>query len=215
MPAFAKENFGPRLYPLAVPEGPASFPKLDKPDATYSRYSCNVRFKPDDKRYVAFREKLEKWVEEAVVPYFTKINGKKGPLATGADLRVTAFEEERDKDKELTGYHLVRASMKATRGKPPVPQRPKVYDSRMEEILPVPPIWGGSVVRLSVSAKSVFVPGQKAVFVKLELLGAQVIKLVNSLDPSEALGAVEDGYVFQPAGTAAPDGEGDLQEDYE
>lgn len=164
---------------VAVPEGIAMWPSLDRPDYRFEKdgiYRCDVVMQPEEAE--ALKAKLEEF-GRAWMDQFAQ-DGEEVTDDTRLKLPVVPHK---DRDKQPTGMVVVRTKLPAKVSfgddEPPVDQRPLILDPNGKKYDPVPSIWGGSKVRVGADAKAAFIPASDTVYVSLVLRGVQVIELVE------------------------------------
>jgi hypothetical protein len=197
------------------------FPRLDKPDFGNKKfpkpkgeYSVQAKGQADDEQIKAFIDFLTphyKAAEEQAREEFKQLkvetrkkleksNGKGGVQMN--DLFNTIYDQETEKP---TGEIVFKFAMPASgefedkqTGKTKKwTAKPRIFDAKGQPITKVPEIWGGSEGIVAFSLRPYFIPGTGAAGLKLKLLAAQVLKLVQGggRDASGyGFGAEEGGY---------------------
>lgn len=184
---------------FTTPPGIAIYPKLDIPDTKFDpdgKYSVRLKWPADVIQ--PLRERVEKLIDERHAE-LVKEDKRKGKEAT---IR-SPFKEVLDDEGEPTGEIEATFSMKAIVrwSKAGVEktriQRPIVADARGRPTKATP--WSGSTLAVRFEASADYWTGQKVVGSSLNLIGAQIIKLVSgggAEDISEmGFSTYDDGYV--------------------
>lgn len=184
---------------FTTPPGTAVYPRLDAPDTKFDpdgKYSVKLRW-PADVIH-PLRERVEKLIDERHAE-LVKEDKRKAKEAT---IR-SPFKETLDDDGEPTGEIEATFSMKAlirwksggvekTRV-----QKPILADARGRPTRANP--WSGSTLAVRFEANADYWTGQKVVGASLNLIGAQIIKLVSgggAEDISEmGFTTYDDGFV--------------------
>jgi hypothetical protein len=175
-----------------TPKGVAIYPKLNKPDTKFKaegEYSVKLRLSPD----AIPAETVEEI--QALLDAFA-VETKAGlKQAAAKALKVLTLAEqglkpEVNDDGDETGYIILKAGMKAS-GKSKKDGKewtraPVIFDAKGTKLKPVPPIWGGSELKLAVIAAPYYAANDKTCGITFYLDAVQVIKLVNSSDKDAA-----------------------------
>jgi hypothetical protein len=214
------------------PRGVWRFPKLDAVDygtkefpKPKGEFSVQHILDADADEVKAFIAKLQPLYEEAISKgkeEFKKLKvdaRKKLEAKNGKDglelhpLFTTLFDEETE---EPTGQIMFKFAMAAS-GEFKQPNgkvkkwtaKPKIFDAKGKPMSPVPQIWGGSEGIVAFSARPYFIPSNGLTGLKLKLMAAQVIKLV------QGGGRDAEGYGFESHDDGYEYSEDDVRKDDE
>lgn len=199
---------------ITTPKGIFAFPSLDKPDygkepylKPEGQYKVSLIMDKDDPATQAFLEALKPHYEEAIAEgeeAFKKLSvalRKKYGKLTVNDLYVERYDKETE---EPTGEIEFRCAMDASGEFKTGPKKgekwtrkPLVFDAKGNRIKDVPEVWGGTEGKLRVQLRPYFIAGSGTAGLKLGLLAAQIIHLVEGGERSaEGFGfGEEEGFV--------------------
>ena len=199
---------------LTTPKGIFAFPALHAPDygkEPYLKpngvYKVSLVMDKDAPATQAFLEALEPHYKEAIAEAeeaFKQLpvaSRKKHGKITVNDLYVERYDKETE---EPTGEIEFRCAMDASGEFKTGPKKgerwtrkPLVFDAKGNRIKDVPEVWGGTEGKLRVQLRPYFVTGTATAGLKLGLLAAQIIHLVEGGERSaEGFGfGEEEGFV--------------------
>lgn len=191
--------------PIKVtPKGTAIFPRLNTPDTKYKAegvYEVKLAFDADtdltkleaavqkeiDKKYDAMVAELKEAGKAGLAKKITK-----RPL----DDHFKAEEDEATGDE--TGRIVIKAKMNAsgtTKAGKQWSRKPTIVDAKGNVLKKVPPIGGGTIMKLSVELFAYYAPNDKVIGCSFRLEGVQIITLTSYGERNaESLGfGEEDG----------------------
>lgn len=199
---------------ITTPKGIFAFPALHAPDygkEPYLKpngvYKVSLIMDKDDPATQAFLEALKPHYEEAIAEgeeAFKQLpvaSRKKHGKINVNPLYIDRFDKETE---EPTGEIEFRCAMDASGEFKTGPKKgekwtrkPLVFDAKGNRIKDVPEVWGGTEGKLRVQLRPYFVGGTATVGLKLGLLAAQIIHLVEGGERSaEGFGfGEEEGFV--------------------
>ena len=188
---------------ILIPAGASVWPALVTPKQFKGEgpftYECVVRLDLKDPKIAKLKSDLDTMFQdnkaEAIAEGRSYRNEK--PL-TPAQLKKDAplpWKLEENDEGEETGFLVVKAKLKAERKLrgDMVKQRPSLFDENGQPWDMDVPVWGGSVVAMSVEPKYWFMGSIGGCGCTLDLRAAQVMSLVNGENES---GSAED-FGFQ------------------
>jgi hypothetical protein len=179
------------------------YPKIDKADygtkeypKPNGEYSIQARLKADDKLTKALIEQLQPLFNEAIeegkkafkelkVDARKKLEAKNGKGGIQVnDLFTTLYDQETEEPTGEIKFKFAMAASgefkdKATGKSKRWTAKPNIFDAKGQPIVKVPELWGGSEGIVAFSARPYFIAGTGAVGLKLKLLAAQLLKLVQ------------------------------------
>lgn len=206
----------PSKLNLILPRGTAIYPKLNKPDTKFDAagvFDTKVAISADASDGVIGKElvNLETVLERLTALRDEFVEAKRQELAASSDpknkakaknLKVKDIGEPGlDDDGNENGSHVFKAKMKASGVKKdgsPWTRKPLLFDAKNKKLADnSPPIYGGSVIKVAVSAMPYYAATDNAIGVTLYLEAVQVIELVSAGGNKSGAGfgfGVEDGY---------------------
>ena len=228
----------PKIVKMNAPLSVAKFPKLSEPDfgtrdypKPEGEYSTKQVFRDTDPAFVAWREKMERFME----PVEARANAAFAELKKaqrdklGAPTRNEIFTPLYDEDDEPTGEVEVKFSMKASGVVKKGPRegkkwtrKPQLFDALGRPIKGEIAIWGGSelIIAFSFTENGYFIPATGAYGIKLQLEAAQIVTLRAGGERSAGdygFGAQDGGFdasqYVDPKGDDKGDDEGDGEYD--
>jgi hypothetical protein len=209
---------------VTSPKGTFRFPKLSEPDFGNDKfpkpdgeYSVQLVLQKDTPEFEQFLTVLKPHYEAALdqaeeafkeLPVGTR---KKLGKVTANDLFVTLYDKETE---EPTGEVAFKASARASGERKFGPKagtrwsfKPAIFDAKGKYLAKVPDIWGGTVGRISVELSPYFIPGTGAAGLKMHLVGAQIIDLIQGGQRNASdmgFGSEEGGYEQEDETPTAP-----------
>jgi hypothetical protein len=212
-------NKQPKRPQITSPKGTFRFPKLSEPDFGNQKfpkpdgeYSVQLVLKQDspefDKFFEILRPHYEAALEQAEAAFKELPIGTRKKLGkvTPNDLFTTLYDKETE---EPTGEVAFKAAAKASGERKHGPKagtrwnfKPAVFDAKGKYLSKAPEIWGGTVGRISVEVSPYFIPGTGAAGLKMHLVGAQIIDLVQGGQRNASdmgFGSEEGGYEHEDA----------------
>lgn len=205
--------------PLAV----FKFPKLTEPDYGSQQhpipegvFTTKLVWDETDPKFIAFRNKMEPYMEAVEAMATEKFNALKKPQRDklGSPMRNDMFVPIYNDDDEPTGQIEMKVSMKASgvvkkgpRAGKKWARKPQLFDALGRPIKGEIDIWGGTegIVAFSFDPEGYFIEGTGAYGIKLQLEAVQVVTLraAGERDASSyGFGAQEGGFdasEYQPA----------------
>lgn len=178
-----------KYKPMTTPKGIAVFPWLTKPDTKFNEdgvYHCGIALNPEDPGVNEFLARVKEITKEAAEA--VKASGVKK-----VNVHPPVVEEE-DDDGNKTGMFVIKTKSNATR---------KGKNGRVSQVQltlvdakrnPHPgniPVYGGSILKLSVTPVARFV--QNKLYVTFYINAVQVIELQTS-NGVNGFFEEEDGY---------------------
>lgn len=216
----------PKIVKLNSPLGTAKWPKLTEPDygtrdypKPEGEYSVKLVFNESDPKFVAFRQKMEAYMEPVEAMADAKFAELKKPQRDklGSPTRNDIFTTIYDENDEPTGEVEMKLTMKASGVVKKGPRegkkwtrKPQLFDALGRPIKGKIDIWGGSelIIAFSFTENGYFIPATGAYGIKLQLEAAQVVTLRQGGERSAGdygFGAQEGG--FDASQYAANEGE--------
>jgi len=205
---------------IVTPAGRAVFPKLDKPDTKFDAAGVySVKLAVPAESVADILSKLEALRDEFLAEQTAKLveSGKAGKAKSlkTRDIAPVEFDSEGNE----TGNVLLSFKMKATgqrKDGSTFTRAPSVFDSKRVKLDPVPPIWGGSTLKVAGEAMAYYMASTNEVGVTLYLQGVQIIELKTGGGSSaqdfgfgEEAGFTADtapkGEMFSDEGAESPD----------
>jgi hypothetical protein len=224
---------------LITPRGVTIYPHFNKPDKGTAKfpkdppeYNVKLRFSPGGTFMVGKTstshddvvEKLTKMRDAHFETVKARLKAeKKGDLLKKLN-KVDVFKSVVDDEGNDTGELTITAKTYAEKkdketGKIEKKPPPKLVDAKNKEIKKLPPIGGGSEMKLKLSATAYHMPATGAVGITYYLDGGQLLKLVKFGGDAESMGfGVEDdadGYSGEEDGDADFDDESSDDSDSE
>jgi hypothetical protein len=183
---------------ILTPKGVAVYPNIDRPDRKYGNYKCDLLMDP----------KEASAIKRTLMEEVAKVHGK--AKAKSAEYKCFKKDEE-------TGKILVRATSKYP---------PAVFDIKGGMVFhpekkpggKVPPVAGGSVLRMRVGAAAYKNdPGGKLYLNAVQLITLQTYNSGGFDSAEDALGDDEDGYVAgeETEGTETDDFDDEDSDDFD
>lgn len=182
----------PKNYTGTSPKGTFRYPSLDKPDFGNEKfpkpngvYKVQLILAEADDATQAFLAKLKPLYDAAIEQGKEEFKGlkvearKKLKELTENDLFAIEYDKETE---EPTGNIIFKFDMTASgenKKKEKWSRKPAVFNAKGKPMLKVPPVWGGTVGKISFEASPYFIPGTGAAGLKLRLNAAQIIDLVS------------------------------------
>lgn len=171
---------------LTSPKGIAKFPWLTTPNTRFNpdgEYSVNLILDPNDEDVQNFLRRLDELADEAFEAAKDDLVSRKRAAQAKKVIRVEPYRMEVDQNDEETGMVEVKAKMKAkveTRDGRVLEFSPRLFDAQGKPIDPKSvSIYGGSVIRVNVTANPYFVPATRMAGISLQLNAVQIIELVS------------------------------------
>lgn len=168
-----------------TPKGTAIYPRLNSPDDKYvaeGEYKVKLAFDAEDPDFIAFRERVEKMVDEVFDAKVAELKAdNKGGLASKLVKQYPFTVEEDAATGDETGRILINSRMKAsgTGKKGPWTRKPTIFNARGVALKSPPMVGGGSTLKLSVQLAPYYVAKDKTVGVSTRLEAVQLINLVT------------------------------------
>lgn len=217
------------------PKGRAIYPKLDAPDYKFDAagsYSVKLSVPADEVEETT--AKLQVMLDEFVVAKKAELRAaakdKKG-LAV-AEKKIAAFDvaeifkDDLNDEGEPNGNVIMSFKMKASgvvkkTGKA-FTRKPSVFDAKGKKLDPCPPVWGGSILKVSGDALPYYMASTNGVGITMYLSGVQIIDLKSggNRDAADFGFGEEEGFTAseptgsefsdESAGDGAPSGDGDF-----
>jgi hypothetical protein len=211
-----------KLPNIITPKGTFRFPKLNEADygtKDYPNpdgsYSVQLVLQQDSPEAKAFLAALNPHYQAAIAEAKTKVkdlpvgprkklekdNGKDGVKVN--DLFTLIYDKETEKPTGEIFFKIGRKASGEYRKGPKAGERwtskPLIFDAKGRRMDNPPPIWSGTVGKISVELSPYFVVGTGAAGLKMNLIGVQILDLVSGGGRSaEALGfGAEEGYEHQ------------------
>lgn len=197
---------------LILPRAGTSFVWLNKPNTKFKPegvYECTCRFDPDDDAVQEVITTLTKLRDE-----YTK--EKRAELAEGDGKAKKKAKElttvdigrpDVDDDGEETGLLLLKGKTTASGTKKDGStwtRKPAIFDAKGKKLTNPPSIFGGSEVKMAVTAAPYYTPKDNEVGITLYLDAVQVLKLVSGNGDGEAKDygfGEEEGFEAEEAET--------------
>lgn len=190
---------------LVTPAGTAVWPKLQQPETKFDPNGVWMTKLALEGKDAAWVESLDEWLNNTVVPYFHAENPKSKRFTV-----VSVGEEEIDDEGNETGRIIIKAKKRCLRQDGTPNQPPTIVDSAKQDITKTcPVIWGGSEIKLSVTARGYAMAALKQIGVTLFLNAVQVLDLVTGAGGADVFDVEEGGFVSE----AAPAGDFDEEDD--
>jgi len=196
-----------------TPKAEAVWAFLDKPSDKFNPdgvYTVSLAFEAGDRDYRALMQTLKAQRDEA----FEKWKRDNPKQARGAKAAPISKKETDAEDAE-TGRRLLTFKMiskgKSRRTGNDYTMSPDIFDATGAKLEHVPPVGGGSVLKVAFETFGAYVASSRQFYLSLQLRAVQIIELVEAGNRSaEYYGfEEEEGYVAG-AGTARfPSGDDD------
>jgi hypothetical protein len=179
------------------------YPKIDKVDygtkeypKPNGEYSIQARLKADAETTKALLAHLEPLFQQAIdegkaafkelkVDARKKLEAKNGKSGIQINnLFTTLYDQETEEPTGEIRFKFAMAAAgeykdKGTGKTKRWTAKPHVFDAKGQPIVKVPEVWGGSEGIVAFSARPYFIAGTGAVGVKLKLMAAQLLKVVQ------------------------------------
>lgn len=203
-----------RLERITSPIGTARYPHLHKPDKYKGdlKYKCDLVLDPDDEDHAEFLDDVKERAEAAFEKFKEELQEKvdskklKGKKLANAKQELKEmevhypFEPEYDEEGEETGRIVVKTKSNAERkdkdGNPYIKKLP-IFDALGQRLEDVPPIWGGSELRLALDVYPYHMEAQHIAGISLLIGGVQIVELKTGSGATAedmGFGAVEGGF---------------------
>lgn len=202
-----------RRIRITSPKGIAKYPRVNTPDTKFDSdgvYRIQLLLDPDDPGVKEFLAQLDELADAAVKAAKVELE-KNGKKASAKNVqRMAPYKEEVDADGEPTGKIEVSAKRKAVYRKDDkvITFDVKLFDAKGRPVDPEKVrVYGGSVVRISCTARPYYVAGMKTAGISLDLQAVQIIELAEREDNAKFFGfEEEDGFEVDEAASGDSDG---------
>lgn len=214
---------------LIFPRLPTAFVWLNKPNTKWNangKYECTVIADPSDEAIAAIVEKMTAVRDEAYETKLAELNeATKGKDKAKAKVALKKLHKadigapELDDEAEETGNLKFKASSvasgKSKKDGKPWKRKPTLFDAKGKKLDNPPLIFGGSEVKMAVTAAPYYKPDDGSVGCTLYLDAVQVIKLVSGTGQSaDDFGfGEEEGFEAEEAETFPEGSEGGTEGD--
>lgn len=180
-------------YPSFItPRGTAIFPALNEPDYKFKKetgeWHARIRVEPDAPGLDELRDYAQRLMEEAFEAKRAALQAaKKGALLKELKMAPNPVKEEVDPETgDPTGKFVLRAALSyhiTVKNGPNAGKefykKPDFFDKRGKALKVPPKVGGGSEFKLSVKPQPYETDGGKTIGVSFELLGVQILKVVE------------------------------------
>ena len=182
-----------KQYPSFItPRGVAIFPALNEPDYKFKKetgeWHARIRVDPDAPGLDELKDYSQRLMEEAFAAKKEALTkAKKGALLKELAMAPNPVKEELDPETgEPTGKYVLRASVNyhiTIKNGPNAGKeffkKPDFFDKAGKAVKVPPKMGGGSEFKLSVKPQPYETDGGKTIGVSFELLGVQILKVVE------------------------------------
>jgi hypothetical protein len=189
---------------FTTPTAVAIFPRLNEADTKFKKegeYSVKLRF-ADGAFPADVVAKCEALIEKLKASTVDALKAKKeGAKVKSLKVRPVLTPEMDKETGEETGSFIINAKMRASgvskkNGKAWTRQ-PEIFDAKGRKLATPPSIWGGSELKVAVTAAPYYTPKDNEVGVAFYLEAVQIIKLVSGKQRdagSYGFGEEAEGY---------------------